>query len=549
MIAFRPLAELDAAAVQQALTETTARIVEDNPALDLRRGPFFDLLVYYHAVLAAGQAANTADYLAARSLATLTADPDGADPGLVDDVLANYRVERIAGAAAQGEVTIVLSGDTTVTIGIGTMFTAAGQQFRTPATYTAKADLAQINSSGDRLITATADGRYAFTVPVVAVADGPAGQITKDTTVVPAALPTGYVTSYAASDFTGGALAESNAALLDRLQLGVAARNLSNRATMTALLRNTAAFARYAASSIVGYGDPEMIRDRHTIFPLATGGRVDWYIRTQPRLVRTTLAREATLVDRDLAGVGTWQLTLGRDDAPGFYELGAIRPAGAAATVVGGLTVVSEVRALDRTGSGFVPDLATVAEGAFSRYQTATVQFRDDFARADDLALGAVRTYDVEVRHLPLIGAIQDLMTDREVRHYGADCLVKAPIPCFVQVSLTIHKQAGAADPDQAAIKEALAAAVNATGFTGRLYASTLHEAIAAHVVAPTATGRLDLLGRLLYPTLATRWLRSAEVLTIPADPAHMIGPRTVQFFTDPEAIAITVVTSVPTAD
>lgn len=545
MIALRPLSELDPAAVQQALAEAAEWVLEDNPSLDLRRGPLFDLLVYYHAALATALGANVQDYWNARSLAAIEADPALADPVLVDDVLSNYRLERLPGGKARGEVTIVVADDVTVAIGVGAVFQAAGQEFAAVETFTAKADAAQVAGSGDRLLTATADGRWAFTIVVEALLEGPAGLIRKDATVVPVALPNGYVTSYAASDFTGGALAETNADLLERLQQGAAARCLSNRTTMNGLLRNTPEFSRFTASSIVGYGDPEMLRDRHTIFPIAVGGRVDWYLRTQPALVRRLVAKTASLVAVDAAGVGLWQASLGRDDAPGFYELTAVRPAGGD-PADGGFAVASDVRGVDLTGLAFAPDVATAAEAAFSRYQTTVFRFRDDRFDASGLAPGAQRPYDVEVAVLPQIGDVQDMVAGRDVRHYGADCLVKAPIPCFVQISLTIHKQAGAPDPDVAAIKEALTTAVHAVGFTGRLYASTLQEALAPYVVAPAAAGSLDLLGRLLYPSLAVAWLRSSEALVAPEDPANMVGARTVQFFTSPEAIAVAVTTSVP---
>lgn len=547
-IALRPLNTLDPEAVNQQLAETKQRIVEDNPTMDLRRGPFFDYLAYYHAMLAAGQQANIADYLSARSLLQIEADPTLADPALVDDVLSNYRLTRLAGSTATGDVTIIVSSNITVTIGVGTVFQGNGQLFTAAETFTAKADAAQINSSGDRLLIAVGNGRYAFTITVNAVAEGPASELNKDTTIIPTSLPSGYVTSFAASDFTGGVLSETNAALIERLQLGMATRDLSNRTTMTALLRNTPEFSRFVASSIVGYGDAEMLRDRHTIFPVSAGGRVDWYVRTQEKLLRSLVTAEGVLLAKFPDGSGTWQVTLDRDTAAGCYELANIRPAGTdPATFVGGFAVTSDVRGLDLTNLAFVPDLANAVEGTFSRYQTIVLQFLDTLTRTDELALGTTQRYDLELRSLPLIDQIQDMMSSRDIRHYGADCLLKAPIPCFVQIGLTIHKQSGATDPDLPAIKDAIAAAVNTTGFTGRLYASTLQDAIATYIQAPTATGNLDLLGRLLYPSLAVHWLRSAEVLSIPEDAANMVGARTVQYFTSPEEITITVQTSVPT--
>ncbi len=547
VIALRDLTTLDPAAVLQAQDASTALIVENNPALDLRFGPLFEILVYWHSVLAAQQGANVADYQSGRSLLAIQADPALADPTLVDDVLSNFRVTRLEGTQAHGEVTIVVTGNTTVTIGVGAVFQAAGQQFTVDQTFTAKSDPAQINSPSDRLFTATADGRYAFTITVTAVLAGVAGKLTRNTTIVPSSLPPGYVTSFVTSDFAGGIDTETNDALIARLQQGVAARDLSSRSTMNALLRNTEATSGFIASSIVGYGDPEMLRDRHSIFPIASGGRVDWYVRTQLLLDRVTLTRTATLVTKNGDGFGTWQVTLPRDDSAGVYEVATVRPSGTVpGNVLGGFAITRDTRGLDLTGTGFVPDLATTIEGVFSRFQTITLQFVDTQINVDNTALGATRDYDLELARMPLIDVIQSLVSARDTRHSAADCLAKAPMPCFVQVALTVYKQSGALDPDLASMRDAIATAINNTGFTGRLYASTLQDAVAPYIQAPTALSRLDLLGRLRYPTLETRWLRSAEVLAVPQDPANMIGSRTVQFYTAPADVAITVATAIP---
>jgi hypothetical protein len=88
---------------------------------------------------------------------------------------------------------------------------------------------------------------------------------------VPVAVPTAFVTAFAANDFAGGRLTESNAELVDRLQEGIAAKALSNRVNMSAALRAEDAFSRVVATSIVGYGDAELVRAFHTVLPVALG--------------------------------------------------------------------------------------------------------------------------------------------------------------------------------------------------------------------------------------------------------------------------------------
>lgn len=545
-IAVRDLDSLDPALVQAALDEGAARVAELLPDADLRVGVLHNLLLYPHAVLGAGLQANVLDYLNARSLLAIQADPALADPELVDHVLSNFRVARKPGVAARGEVAVVKDNDLTTTYAVGAEFVADGQTFVTERVYTAKAEAALVATAGDRLITPRADGTFVFTVPVVAVTPGAAGRVAKDTIVVPAAVPPGFVAAYAAGDFTAGADAETNDAMLLRLQQGVACKAPASRTSMAAMLREVPAFERVGASSIVGYGDPEMLRDRHWIFPVHGGGRADWYVRTDERLTRAVLTKTATLVAKD-GVVGTWQFALTRDDAPGFYEVARVRPAGATG-FAGGLRVAADVRGIDLSGDGFRPDVQTAAEGAYSRYQTAVIRVEDTVTDASGLALGARQDYDFDVVGLPLVGAIQDYVNGRDVRAYGADVLVKAPVPCFLQVSLTVVKRAADPDPDADAIRAAVAAVANGAPFAGRLYAGQVHAAVRGLLGDGMSTTGIDLFGRVRYPDGRTAYVRSDDVLAVPDAPADMVSPKTVQFFLAPEAVGVTITAAVPAA-
>lgn len=545
-IAVRDLNDLDAALVRANLDECVTRITEQNPKIDLAVGVLHNLLGYYHAVLATAQQQNVIDYLNGRSLAVIQADPALADPSLVDDVLSNFRVTRKAGDFARGEVAVVKDNDLTTTYAVGAEFTAAGRLYVTEKVYTAKAEAELINSDADRLITERSDGNFVFTVPVIAAEAGEAGRVPKDTVVVPDAVPTGFVAAYAAGDFTDGRDAETNDALLMRLQQGVAAKAPSNRVNMNAMLREIEAFSRVSATSIVGYGDPEMLRDMHWVFPVHGGGRCDWYVRTDEPLTRAVLTKTATLVEK--RGVnGVWQFSLGRDDAPGFYEVAKVRLPGDEA-FAGGFEVVSDVRGFDLSGDGFRPDVLTAAEAAYTRFQTATVQILDSVTDVTDMTVGDRQDYEFDARGLPLVAEIQDTMSGRDVRAYGSDVLVKAPVPCFVQISFTVHKKASEPDPDVAGIKAAVAALVNQTPFTGRLYAGRVHDVVHAYLKNETSVGAIDMFGRLRYPDGSTKYVRDGDVLTIPDEPADMVSPKTVQFFSSPEDVGVSILSAVPAA-
>lgn len=547
------LASLDPADVTQALAATVQMLQEAEPTLDFRRGVVHDLLLYLGALLSTQiRAGVLARYLSARSLIDIEADPTLADPGVVDSVLSNYLITRNAGTTATGSVTIVLSSPVSVTIANGAVFTADGNTYQTSSTYTAKTEAAQINNSSDRLLTQLDDGNWAFVITVTATAIGAAGLIQINTLVIPTIQPTNYVTSYATSDFTGGLDSETNAELITELQNGIAAKAPSNRTNMQAMLRADASFTAVIGSSIVGYGDPEMLRDQHTLWPGSLGGRVDWYIRTTAQVLNLSLSKAATLLSVAADGSSSWQVSIGRDDAPGFYEIVSILPP-AAANLSGTCTVTADVRSLDLTGTGFIPDIQTVPEGAYSRFQTSIIQFTDPRSTsATNLSPGATSLYNVVVSVLPQIDQIQDYISSPAIRSMAADVLIKAPVPCFVTVYFRVARSRVQADPDVNGIATAVAAAINAVGFTGRLYASTITDAAAGFLASGMSTGGIDLLGTIRAPDGQIIYLRDEGplprgVLIVPEIAGDMVGARTVQFFATPADINVEISVEVPT--
>jgi hypothetical protein len=147
---------------------------------------------------------------------------------------------------------------------------------------------------------------------------------------------------------------------------------------------------------------------------------------------------------------------------------------------------------------------------------------------------------------MPLIADIQTTVSSRDVRHYGADCLVKAPVPCFVQISFIIYKQANEATPDSAAIKLAVSTAINAIGFVGRIYASRIQDAIHGYLASNSSVGSIDIFGRIRYPDGTTQYIRGPELIQVPADTAKMVSHRTVQFFCRPEDVFVNIETAIP---
>lgn len=539
------LTTLDTAEVQQAVDLIAQRVTELMPSVETRRGVIRGIVLQLAGALTAANARVVDEVGKAASLQRITEDPAGADPAVVDLVLSNFRVTRRPGGPGAGPVTIVLDRLVPVTVPRGARFSANGVSFLTPAAHAARTVAGSVVAPTDRLIRAVGNGEYAFTVDVEAEAVGVAGQLSRGTRLSPAGLIPGFLRAYAESDFTGGADADTNAELIARLAEGIADRTPANRTTASAMIRNEAAFALTVAVEVAGYGDPEQVR-YHGVLPVAAGGRLDVYAQTQalPREVR--VARTATLIERTAAG-GVWQFSLARDDAPGFYEVAKVVQAGEDDAGQAGYEVTETVRGFDLSadGTGFLPDVTTAEEAAFTRFQTATVRFLDTDTDASVLTVGeARRDYDAIVVGLPLLAELQTFLADRGRRPPAADVLARAPVPCFLTLNFKVFKKAGEADPDLAAIAADLAAYVNGLGFVGRLAASALAAVVHGRLAAGQTTGSFDMFGRIVRPDGAVRYVRSDEALLIPDWPSKMVTARTTTFFLDPASVAVSVVTS-----
>lgn len=539
------LTELDTTRVALRRATISALLAEKVPELDLKRGVVHDILVHNQAILSEATAENIDRYNRARSLKDITADPTLADPDIVDGVLSNWGAVRLPGSRSTGTVTIVLSSAQLVTIALGAVFTVGDNQYTSNAAYTSR--ISGTVGVNDRELTPLSDGTYSFTIEVTAVGSGESYRLAKNTLLTPAILPSYFVKAYATEDFTGGRNEETNAELLERLRLGIAAKTLAGPTNIDALLRQHDSFAGVVSTSLVGMGDPEMLRDRHWIWPTAGGGRIDYYVRTQQRPQRIVLTKTATFVGVNAAGNGIWQIELTRDEAPGFYDVTQILlPRDS--NVAGTFTISTDVRDTDLTTLDLdvaTPDIVTAKEAAFSAYQTSVVRFIDDVTPTAPLTANqSTASYMVTLRYFPLIADLQLYLGGRDIRPGAADILVKAPVPCFVQLSFTIYKPATDNTITAAVlanIRNALAELVNTYGFTGRLAASVIAETVHKYIDNPASLGSIDMFGIIRRPDQTRKAIRSREMLVIPDEPANMVSARTTAFILEPSDVAISV--------
>lgn len=542
-LAIDAINDLDADLVEQTQDEFSQLVQEKYPEIELTRGVFHDLVAYFAGgISGAMHQTEIQRLLDSNSLLAIEEDPALADDDIVDRVLSNYLIVRKQGEESTGEITITVSKDAPVIIAAGTIFSASGVEFRVDSAFTARPTTGTLTSDTDRILQPLGDGTFSFSITATSVLVGVASNIRRSTQMTPSIIPTNYVTSYAGTDFSGGTDTELNAALLDRLQLGVAAKVMQGRVNIRALIKEQPAFANTLEYSIIGYGNPEMERDQHWIFPVSGGGRLDIYARTAPLAQSVSMLKTATLVDITGAG-GVWQFSIGKDDAPGFYEVSqVILPDDPADTA--GFEVTADVRGLDLPTTGFVPDLENAVEGAYTRYQTAVIQFVDTATDISSMMVGVTtQDYRVAILAMPLIQSLQDFCGGADVRNLASDIAVKAAVPCFLTINFDIRKAVETPDPDVTAIRSDLATAVNNLGFPGQLHASLVADIAHNYLTDRQAIGRVDMHGVIRRPSGDTQLIRATDILTIPDDPGNLVTGNTVAFILEIENIGISVVT------
>jgi hypothetical protein len=539
--------DLSADTVQQSEQFLIQFLQDQYPFLDLTEGRVLrSLLIRPAAIFHALNQTNIDQLRQSMSLQAIEANPAIATEETVDAVLSNYRVTRDSGAKAKGQIVIVIRDLVATAINAGTVFLADGLTFTNLLSFVGVTTQAVIIDDTNRLITKRTDGYYSFVIDVEAAEVGPQYDIMRNTRLTTTGIIPNLIDIYALDNFSGGRSQESNQDLIDRFQQGITPPVFSGRNQIEALMRETAVGLKQV--SIIGFSDSEMQRDRHNLFAISTGGKADIYAQTAPVPAEVILNKQAVLVDAENS---IWQISISRDDAPGYYKIISILPENSS-LADSSFEVLSEVRGLDLTpdGSYFTPEIFSLIEGAYSRYQTAVIRFVDTTPIAENASSSSsssgpvtvLRNYSVRVLAMPYIRDLQNLANTRSVRNPQADYLVRAPIPIFCMIDMTINYKFDADIPDINLVKQSLADRVANLGFDmGQLPASIVFDAV-QNVMATRGTltiSPLDMLGIMRKPTGELIQLRSANALVVPDLPEEEITSRTTLFYLPADSISV----------
>jgi len=523
------LADVPSSTVEQYDAVVAGMAAEFVPGVDTTRGAVYDLVLAPAAVLAAA-VRQAVDAVWDGLTPTVTADT-----AVVDKVAAIYRVTRRAAATASGDVTVVVSTLTPTVIPAGSVVTMGGQSFTVDETTAGRTAEDLVTTESDRLMVAVSGG-YAFSVPVTATTAGASGNVRFGVAATFSTTVAGFVRAYAAADMTGGADAETNASVLARLNVGLAAHGWSSRLGVVGAL-TAAGIDGLIGASVIGLGDAEMTRDRRTPWPVSMGGRMDVYTRNVPAWETAVVAGTAVLFSK-VGPSGTWRLTLGREAAGGLVDVIGVRQTPDSTN----LTPTEEVRGYDTAAlAADAVDVQSATEAAYSAYQTLAVKFVDPTVDATNLVVGtSTATYYVVFRRVPSVVAAQTFMLDPSQRPIAGDVCVRGGIPVIVAVTVTLSPPATAV-VDTGAVAAAVAGAVNDLGFTLTVPASVVINAALSAAPAGTTVTAVDLYGAARRADGVTVTARSATNLTLTESPAAGFSAKTAVVWCDAADVAVVV--------
>lgn len=363
---------------------------------------------------------------------------DSASSVVVDSLLSNFTIFRKVGDVAFGKVKLVIKG-APINISISQsleLSTIDGLKFFPQRNFIASQSPAL--SENLKIIPESDRRQSTIIVPVIASAPGSQYNIEQYTPLTTQTNAFDIISISAFNNFSGGKNSESNQDLINRLIPALSARNLASPLAIEQTLRER--FPSIEQISIQSVNSANMTRNSHNIFGIKSGCFCDVYVKTANFLqesVTEKIAQRISWVDPNMPEtgdyIGKYLVKIDREDFPGHYSVTRVTPN--EQNILGGYLILKEILKINNNAEdGTQPNyINNITEGNYSSYIEKYVIFDPVIdPNPSDISDLSVKIYS---EGIPYIKEIQDFVNSSDAQTALVDTLIRAYIPCLIDVS------------------------------------------------------------------------------------------------------------------
>ena len=525
-----------AESIAQTQQRLTAYIQANFPTADVTPGSALSELVVKLAATLQNQIYNSITTLS--QVSSVQAALESTTPTItptIDEVASNYNVTRFAGTYSTGNLKTTLATNQGIIISQGAQFIQPNLNltYQTTQTYSYSNNSSTTNGL---LPIYSQNGTYYIIVPVQASTVGSQYQVSDQTqfTLGTNITNSNIVTVAAYGNFSSGLPEDTDQQLISKFQTSLANSTLFSSASITNYLTNN--FSGFQQVSVIGANDPEMVRSKENLFGISTFGMADLYVRTSVGSSSITITKTATkLTAASASSPATWQVNILNIDCPGFYSIAGILPAPVNNTVnsAGTLVINSTTYGYSQLSNQRNNQINSVADAMFSSYQSAVVIFQ--YTDPTGVAVGSTLSFNITFLYQPNILPIQQVFLNDATRPISSDYLVKAMLPCFCTVNITLARKNTtdtAASIGVSTLQQSIYNYINGLPFGASVAASEIvnlcYELPISRVVLP-----IQLTGNIYTINQTNILLTSADELVIPTNIPNGVSPNTTGFLID----------------
>ena len=526
-----------------AVQTIVSAVKANDPKLDTRVGTVLRSLLVNPEARIDATTRKQIEYV--RSSTSLKSMKDAGDAGEqvdVDDVnavMSNFNIRSGTGTFADGIVKIdVIDGSQSYTVAEGTEFsTFDGLKFVATSTVTAVAVGSKIAVASNSVLYKGAAGFFLL-VPVRASAVGSAFNIIKGTGLRMNSSLYTFVSAEAYKTFNGGSDISDIQETIAKIPAGLSIRGFVNKRACEGMLRDEFDGGSHpiVACSTVGYGNRAQRRDKHNLFGVGVGGRIDLYVRNFHDLY--TISKQVTGTKG--AVPGEYRLHLTAVDFPCGYW---VKDVGCSESIAGSLEFSCRrtCSGVDRTWHDI-----DVRKNPSEAFNSIWQEFDVTLTKVPTLQDGSepdTRGFNVTVFCLPQAKELQEYVDRDDVRSGATEVVVRCPVICNVSVNATVVYDTG--NPiDVGDAKSRIRKYINGLGFVNALTRSEIVHILKGCGAVSVDLSKKDMLYGTLYDAFGREYNLSGDSLQLDglaADDA-MVTPDTAVFAVEPENIQLTII-------